>query len=54
MHTDPPNASRAPQELADDRVPTRRLAAWGIAFAVMLLGLALYFMYHARMLPLVD
>lgn len=54
MHTDRTDNASAPQELADDRMPRRRLAAWGVAFAVILLGLVLYFMYGARVSPLLD
>lgn len=54
MHSDPSNTTQTPQELVDDEVPRRRLALWGIAFAVMVLGLVLYFIYHSRVSPLLD
>jgi hypothetical protein len=54
MHSDRTDNVTPPQELADERVPRRRLAAWSVAFAVIALGLVLYFIYSARVLPLID
>lgn len=54
MHTDRSNVPPSPQQLADDAIPRRRLLAWVLAFAVMALGVVLYFIYHARVSPLLD
>lgn len=54
MHSQRPDSPPAPHDAEEERIPWRRLAMWSVAFAVIALGLVLYFLYHARVSPLID